>query len=246
MFADLILAGFVAAAGAWDAPVQTPVAQPAVIRSTTERADRHNSGPTLLHLAADLGCPRHYGDYNGDYSRYPRRCRRRHAEPYHEPRPPRYGRGHEDYRAPHRSERYGYRDDRRPAYEDGRYRDPAYRGDPRDRLLDREGRPYSRSPGYEDDRDSPRYRPGAYDPAFDEERYRDDLNARLPRGVRRERSGFDVYDHERRSGAPRLRTDYYHRSSYHGYYRKKKDTMTGTITTTKTRRPAGSDAGSIV
>lgn len=239
MFADLIFAGFIAAAGAWDTPAQTPAVQPAVIRSAAERADRH-AGPAMLHLAADLGCPRHYGDYNGDYSRYPRRCRRDHAEPYHDPRPPRYG-GYEDGYRDHRyNDSPDYRD-RGPVYGDERYGNSPYRSGPDDRLLDREGRPYSRSRGFDDDRDIPPYRRGAYDPAFDEDR--DRFDERPLRGIRSDRPGFDPYHNSRIPEEPNSWRDYYHRSSYHGYGRKKKDTTMTTIITATVSHPAVSGAG---
>lgn len=213
MFADLILAGFIAAAGGWHAPADATRVEPAVIRSAAERADRE-TGQTMIHLAADLGCPRYRGSYHGDYRGYPRRCRPRHADPYHDERSDRYSRHDDDYRSPDHDDRYGdrYED---PAYGDDRYSDSPYRGAPRDRLHDRHGRPYSHSRDFDDE--APPYRRGTYDPDRDFDRFRD--------------------------SSPRPRSDYYQRSSYHDYYRKKKDITTRATMTTENQRPVASDAG---
>ncbi len=213
MFADLILAGFIATAGGWHAPAYAPRVEPAVIRSVAERADRE-TGQTMIHLAADLGCPRYRGSYHGDYRGYPRRCRPRHADPYHDERSDRYSRPDDEYRRPEHHDRHGERYEG-PAYGDDRYSDSPYRGAPGDRLRDRHGRPYSHSRDLDDD--VPPYRRGTSDPG----------------------GGFDRF----RDSSPRPRSDYYQRSSYHDYDRKKKDTTTNATMTTGSQRPVVSDAG---
>ncbi len=224
MFADLIIAGVIATAGAWQAPAPSPAVQPAIIRSVGERADRE-AGDARLHFAADLGCPRYRGGYYDDHRGYPRRCRRRHSEPYHDPRGDRYGSYEDGYEA---------RGDRRGRYEDGydprgdRGRHSEYRSEPdydhdrhrgghdrggsRDRLYDRDGRPYSRSRDSGDDAQP--YRRGRYDSTPDERR------------------DFDRFRDDRTPARGDYR-QYYQRSSYHGYDRKKKH-MTAAHTIAKT------------
>jgi hypothetical protein len=227
MFADLIIAGFIATAGGWHAPADAPRVEPAVIRSSAERADRETS-QTMLHLAADLGCPRYRGGYYDDHRGYPHRCRRRHADPYHDPRSDRYSRHDDDYRTPDHHRRYGERHHADPDHDDHRHGDSPYRAEPDDRLLDRDGRPYSHSRDFQDD-DVPPYRRGAYDPAFERDPDFGRFDEAPPRGVTDERF---------RDSRPRLRDNYYHRSSYHGYDRKKKATTTTATMTTEDRRLA--------
>lgn len=215
MFADLIFAGFIATAGAWHAPADTPSVQPAVIRSVAERADR-DTGRSMLHLAADLGCPRFRGGYYDDYRGYPRRCRPRHAEPYHDSDPGRYDHHEDDHRSRDYDDRYGEHRDEQD-YGDDRHSARPYRADPDDRLLDRDGRPYSRS---REDDDLPAYRRGAYDPAAGHD------------------PDFDRFGDDGPRSDTRARRDYYHRSSYHGYDRKKKATTTIDIITTTGAQPA--------
>jgi len=214
MFADLILAGFIATVGGWHAQADAPRIEPAVVRSAAERADRETGQP-MLHLAADLGCPRYRGGYYDDYRGYPRRCRRRHADPYHDPRSDRYSRHDNDYRAPGHDGHYDERRHADPDHDDGGYSSSPYRAEPDDRLLDRHGRPYSHSRDF--DHEGPSHRRGAFD--HDHDRFDDDVQ----RGDTSDR--FD----DRRGPSPR---GFYHRSSYHGYDRKKKGTpRTATMTT---------------
>ena len=207
MFADLILAGFIATAGGWQAPDASPAIQPAIIRGAGERADRE-ADDAKLHLAADLGCPRYRGGYYDDHRGYPRRCRRRHSEPYHDPRGDRYGRHDDGYEARgDRGRRSEYRSE--PDYGRDRYRDYPDRGESRDRLYDRDGRPYSRPRDLDDD--ATPYRRGSYEPTLDERR---------------------DFDRFRDNPTPTRRGDreYYHRSSYDGYDLKKKDMTAAPIT----------------
>ncbi len=213
MFVDLIFAGVIAAAGAWQAPATAPAAQPAVIRSAGERADRE-AGERLLHLAADLGCPRYRGGYHGDFRGLPRRCRPRHAiDPYHNRDDRRYDRFDEGDRAERFDDSSGFRGDR---------------------LTDRDGRPF-RGPRDFDDRrfddrdlDDRRFddRADRFDDRSEEgfddepERFRGDER----RDFGRDRSQPDrFHDRGEREFRSRPRNTY-RRSSYDGAAHKKKDT----------------------
>lgn len=139
MFAELIFASFIAAAGAPEAAAQTVPPEPAIVESVN---DSRPAAGGELRLAADLGCPRHYDRRRG----YDPRCHRRRGDPYHENYQDRYG----------REDRY---EDRGPdRYYDERYGGGNGYGD--DILRDESGRPYpeARGPG-----DVPPYRRGTYD-----------------------------------------------------------------------------------
>ncbi len=215
MFAELIFASFIAAAGGPDAGAQVASPGPAVVEHIND--SRSNAGGEL-RLAADLGCPRHYDRRRG----YDPRCHRRHADPYHE-------NGYDRYRRDDRS-RYGA-DDGRYAERDGNYRrEPGYRGDDYsrgDRLRDRDGRPY---PENYQHRERPSYRDGSYrEPRRGYDRRRDE-------GYRG-RGAPPEYG-PRRSGD-------YQSSSYREPAYKKKDTgsMITAMNTTRTAAyAAGSTA----
>jgi len=237
MFAHLVLAGFMASAGAAQAQTAAPALQDAVIHEDTVPRHIEHAHP-FLHRAADLGC----SHYSGDYSD---RCYRRRADPYYG-----YGRHRDRDNRYDRDRRHGRYDEDRHRYRDGdrRYRDYRRRGryyhdryhrhDHRDdRLTDRYGRPYA------DDRERDRYRrpyrPGRYDRRF----HRRPLD----------RSRHDFRGHDRRldafreSGAtPTLGASeaYLTRVSHRDdRFFKKKDTATTAMTR---KRLAGSDAGSTV
>jgi len=139
MFAELIFASFIAAAGGSDAVAQVASPEPAIVERVN---DSRPAAGGKLRLAADLGCPRHYDRRRG----YDPRCHRRHADPYHENDHDRYGR--ED-RYPDRGPD-GYYDERHGGGN-------GYRGDT---LRDSRGRPY---PEARDRGDVPPYRGGAYE-----------------------------------------------------------------------------------
>jgi len=225
MFAYLMLAGFMASAGAAGAQTAAPPLQHAVIHE--DAAPRHiERAHPFLHRAADLGC----SHYSGDYSH---RCYRRRADPYY---------GRHDRRRPGRYDDHRYRDgdryyrhDRRHGrYGRDRYDRHDYRGD---RLRDHYGRPYS------DYRERERYRrpyrPGGFDRRFHRrpfDRSRHDL-----RGDDRRIDRF------RESATPSLRRPHEPRlmpaSHRDDRFYKKKDTATTAMTG---KRLAGSDAGSTV
>ncbi len=233
MLVELIFASLVAAAGGANAQAPDTPLEPAVIHET-DGASRASS--PRLQPAADLGCPQYYRRGHD----YPPRCRRHHADPYHEGPGGRYGR-YDDRQYDGRPGRYSdYRNEDR-YYDGGRYdADPEF---PRDTLRDRRGRPYPNSRRRDEERYAPPYRSGGYDrPA--PYRARPGAFEDTDQGVFMDEPRFDRFgtgDDRVYRTAP---SPYLHRSSYHGPAYKKKDT--GGIAIMTGNRPADSDAGSIV
>lgn len=228
MFAELIFASFIAAAGGLNAHPGALTPQHAVMQEAGQESRMHSP---RLQLAADLGCPRYY---RRGYD-YPSRCHRRHADPYHDDP----GRRYHDYDDRYHGEdrgRYSEHPRDRRHDDDGRFGfDPDH---PRDTLTDRHGRPYPDTREHHDERYDPPYRSGAFGRDGSE-------HDRHDRGFSSDDGRFDTF---RESGEPafrRGRDPYYHRSSHRGSMYKKKDTD-GMTPTAPHPLTAGYGAGSTV